>query len=54
MLLQGVGMIMIESEGITEQVPAGHNHTDVVAAISSEVGLDNVMFEAADPQVFSW
>jgi len=28
--------------------------TDVAAKIASEVGLDKVMFEAADPAVFSW
>jgi phosphosulfolactate synthase (CoM biosynthesis protein A) len=43
---------MIESEGITEQVREWR--TDVVARIVSELGLDYVMFEAADPDVFSW
>jgi len=28
--------------------------TDVVALIVSELGLENVMFEAAEPDVFSW
>jgi len=45
-------MIMIESEGITEQVREWR--TDVVARIVSEVGLEHVMFETADPDVFSW
>ena len=45
-------MIMIESEGITEQVREWR--TDVVARIVSELGLEQVMFEAADPDVFSW
>jgi phosphosulfolactate synthase (CoM biosynthesis protein A) len=48
----GAHMIMIESEGITEQ--AREWRTDVVARIASELGLENVMFEAADPDVFSW
>jgi phosphosulfolactate synthase (CoM biosynthesis protein A) len=48
----GAHMIMIESEGITEQVREWH--TDVVASIVSELGLEQVMFEAADPDVFSW
>ena len=48
----GATMIMIESEGITEQVREWR--TDVVARIVSELGLDRVMFEAADPAVFSW
>jgi phosphosulfolactate synthase (CoM biosynthesis protein A) len=48
----GAHMIMIESEGITEQVREWR--TDVVAHIVSELGLEQVMFEAADPDVFSW
>jgi phosphosulfolactate synthase (CoM biosynthesis protein A) len=48
----GAHMIMIESEGITEQVREWR--TDVVARIVSEVGLEHVMFEAAEPDVFSW
>jgi len=48
----GAQMIMIESEGITEQVREWR--TDVVARIVSEVGLEHVMFEAADPDVFTW
>jgi phosphosulfolactate synthase (CoM biosynthesis protein A) len=48
----GAHMIMIESEGITEQVREWR--TDVVARIVAELGLDQVMFEAADPDVFSW
>ncbi|TMH64507.1 MAG: phosphosulfolactate synthase [Betaproteobacteria bacterium] len=48
----GAYMIMIESEGITENVKTWR--TDVVAAIVDAVGLDQVMFEAADPEVFAW
>ena len=48
----GAQMIMIESEGITEQVREWR--TDVVARIVSELGLERVMFEAADPDVFAW
>ena len=48
----GAQMIMIESEGITEQVREWR--TDVVARIVSELGLEQVMFEAAEPDVFSW
>jgi phosphosulfolactate synthase (CoM biosynthesis protein A) len=48
----GAQMIMIESEGITEQVREWR--TDVVARIVSELGLEHVMFEAADPAVFAW
>ncbi|MGH3001549.1 MAG: phosphosulfolactate synthase [Gaiellaceae bacterium] len=48
----GAQMIMIESEGITEQVREWR--TDVVSRIASELGLEHAMFEAADPDVFSW
>jgi phosphosulfolactate synthase (CoM biosynthesis protein A) len=48
----GAHMIMIESEGITEQVR--ERRTDVVSRIASELGLEHAMFEAADPDVFSW
>lgn len=48
----GAYMIMIESEGITENVKVWR--TDVVAKIVRELGLEKVMFEAADPEVFGW
>jgi phosphosulfolactate synthase (CoM biosynthesis protein A) len=50
-LAAGVDMIMIESEGITENV--NHWRTDVVAEIIDSLGLENTMFEAADPEVFA-
>ena len=48
----GAHLIMVESEGITENVRSWR--TDVVAKIVNELGLGKVMFEAADPEVFSW
>lgn len=51
-LQAGVPMLMIESEGITEDVREWR--TDVVARIIEAFGLEHVMFEAADPAVFSW
>jgi phosphosulfolactate synthase (CoM biosynthesis protein A) len=48
----GAYMIMIESEGITENVTTWR--TDVVAKIINALGLDKPMFEAADPEVFAW
>jgi len=48
----GAYMIMIESEGITENVKVWH--TDVVAKIINALGLEKPMFEAADPEVFAW
>lgn len=48
----GVERLMIESEGITENVRAWR--TEVVARIMSELPAERVMFEAADPAVFNW
>ncbi|MCS4502567.1 phosphosulfolactate synthase [Arhodomonas aquaeolei] len=48
----GADIIMIESEGITENVAPWN--TGAVAAIINGLGLENVMFEAADPLVFEW
>lgn len=48
----GAYMIMIESEGITENVTTWR--TDVVAKIINALGLEKPMFEAADPEVFAW
>lgn len=48
----GAYMIMVESEGITENVKTWR--TDVVAKIIQALGLEKPMFEAADPEVFAW
>lgn len=48
----GAEIIMIESEGLTENVARWR--VDVVSKIAEGVGLENVMFEAADPAVFEW
>lgn len=51
----GAYMIMVESEGITENMPSqAHWRTDVIARFASEIGLEHLMFEAADPEVFAW
>jgi phosphosulfolactate synthase (CoM biosynthesis protein A) len=52
MLDAGASLIMIESEGITENM--GQWRTDVPARLIDRLGLENVMFEAADPEVFTW
>ncbi|MCB9471670.1 MAG: phosphosulfolactate synthase [Candidatus Obscuribacterales bacterium] len=49
---QGVPQLMIESEGITENVQEWR--VDVIARLIDELGLDKLMFEAADPKVFAW
>ena len=48
----GVHEVMIESEGITENVP--EMRTEIPAQMIDELGQENLMFEAADPHVFSW
>jgi phosphosulfolactate synthase (CoM biosynthesis protein A) len=48
----GAYMIMIESEGITEN--ADPWRTDVPAEVINALGLEKVMFEAAEPEVFEW
>ncbi|KAJ5680338.1 hypothetical protein N7536_011477 [Penicillium majusculum] len=48
----GVKRLMIESEGITENVKSWR--TDVVSRIMKELPPERVMFEAADPKVFNW
>lgn len=48
----GAYIIMMESEGVTEN--ANPWRVDVPAKFINGLGLENVMFEAADPQVFKW
>ncbi len=48
----GAYIIMMESEGVTEN--ANPWKVDVPAKFIRDLGLENVMFEAADPQVFKW
>ena len=48
----GAELVMIESEGITENVRTWR--TDAVAAFVDAIGIERLMFEAADPDVFTW
>jgi phosphosulfolactate synthase (CoM biosynthesis protein A) len=48
----GAFLIMLESEGITENVEDWR--TEAIARVANAVGLERVMFEAADPAVFGW
>ena len=48
----GAEIIMIESEGITENVDPWR--TDVPAKFIDEIGTEKLMFEAAEPEVFAW
>jgi phosphosulfolactate synthase (CoM biosynthesis protein A) len=49
---EGVYMIMVESEGVTENTDPWR--IDVPARFINELGMDKLMFEAADPAVFEW
>jgi phosphosulfolactate synthase (CoM biosynthesis protein A) len=48
----GAELIMVESEGITENVKSWRS--DVAAKFVTAIGLEQLMFEAADPEVFAW
>ena len=48
----GAELIMVESEGITESVTSWRS--DVTAKFATAIGLEHLMFEAADPEVFAW
>ncbi|KAI6125534.1 sulfonate biosynthesis enzyme [Pisolithus croceorrhizus] len=48
----GVERLMIESEGITENVKTWR--TDAIQEILKDLPMERVMFEAADPKVFNW
>ncbi|HEY3352623.1 MAG TPA: phosphosulfolactate synthase [Polyangia bacterium] len=48
----GAPMLMIESEGITENVEPWR--TQIPARFINSLGLERLMFEAADPEVFAW
>lgn len=48
----GVELMMIESEGITENVRSWR--TDAIQSILRDVPMESVMFETADPAVFNW
>lgn len=51
-LQAGADMIVLESEGITESVTSWR--TDIPAAFVAEIGMEHMMFEAAEPAVFEW
>ncbi|HEY8474326.1 MAG TPA: phosphosulfolactate synthase [Natronosporangium sp.] len=48
----GADMIVLESEGVTESVTSWR--TDVPAALADAIGIERVLFEAADPKVMEW
>ena len=53
-LKAGAHMMMLESEGITEDLPPSKWRTDVIKKLVSEFGFESWMFESSDPPVFKW
>jgi phosphosulfolactate synthase (CoM biosynthesis protein A) len=50
----GANVIMIESEGLTEDLPPEKWRKDVIKRLVDRFGYEAFMFEAADPPVFKW
>jgi phosphosulfolactate synthase (CoM biosynthesis protein A) len=53
-LKAGAHIMMLESEGITEDLPPNKWRTDVIKKLVSEFGFESWMFESSDPPVFKW
>jgi phosphosulfolactate synthase (CoM biosynthesis protein A) len=47
-------MLMLESEGLTEDLPPNKWRKDLVGRLVKEFGSSVWMFEASDPPVFKW
>ena len=50
----GAKILMLESEGITEDLPPKKWRKDVVNKLVAKFGYKTWMFEASDPPVFKW
>ena len=50
----GAGVIMVESEGLTEDLPPEKWRKDVIQKLVDKFGYKRFMFEASDPPVFKW
>jgi phosphosulfolactate synthase (CoM biosynthesis protein A) len=53
-LKAGAEMIMVESEGLTEDLPPEKWRKDVIQKLVDKFGYNTFMFEASDPPVFKW
>ncbi len=53
-LKAGAQIMMLESEGITEDLPPNKWRTDVIKKLVRELGFESWMFESSDPPVFKW
>ena len=50
----GATILMLESEGITEDLPPRRWRKDVIEKLVDKFGYHTWMFEASDPPVFKW
>ncbi|MGI0090562.1 MAG: phosphosulfolactate synthase [Nitrososphaerales archaeon] len=50
----GAHVLMLESEGLTEDLPPENWRKDVITKLVEKFGYKRWMFEASDPQVFKW
>ncbi len=48
----GAHFVVLESEGVTESVKVWR--TDVPSALADAIGIEKIIFEAAEPKVFEW
>lgn len=48
----GAHFVVLESEGVTESVNVWR--TDVPSALADAIGIERIIFEAAEPKVFEW
>jgi|SRR5919199_4827720 phosphosulfolactate synthase (CoM biosynthesis protein A) len=53
-LKAGAEIMMLESEGITEDLPSQEWRTDIIKELDKKFGFNSFMFEASDPPVFKW
>jgi phosphosulfolactate synthase (CoM biosynthesis protein A) len=53
-LQAGASIIMVESEGLTEDLPPEKWRKDVIERLVDKFGFETFMFEASDPAVFKW
>jgi phosphosulfolactate synthase (CoM biosynthesis protein A) len=48
----GIPIVMVESEGLTESIRTPR--ADIIGRFVDALGMERLMFEAADPKVFTW